>query len=117
MEMCGADLEHWEELATALGLPSGGIERIKTTHQNKPTNCLEDVFKMWLKEAEEVTWDVFIDSLSAMGQTALAGRVREGLGRYHDQQKADRDDQVDSSDKQVRETPCWPIHVTLMSVL
>ena len=64
---------------------------------------------MWIKEAEEVTWDRFAESLSSIELTALADKVKEKLGQYHQQQKADRgesekkeDDNVSTSDKQVR---------------
>ena len=52
MEICageGDELENWDKLGTALGLPSEDIERIKNTHQNKSVDCLEDVFKVRIR--------------------------------------------------------------------
>ena len=58
--------------------------------------------QMWLKEAEDVTWDRFSESLAAIEQTELAERVEERLGQYHEQQKTTGKETVESSDVQVR---------------
>ena len=44
--------------------------------------------QMWLKEAEDVTWDRFMEGLTATEQTKLAERVKDRLSQYHDQQKS-----------------------------
>ncbi len=58
--------------------------------------------QMWLKEAEDVTWDRFSESLATIEQTELAERVEERLGQYHEQQKTVGKETVESSDVQVR---------------
>lgn len=54
----------------------------------------------WLKEAEEVTWDRFSESLAAIEQTELVEKVNEHLGKYHEQQKSVKE-QTETKDTQV----------------
>ncbi|XP_064382723.1 WD repeat-containing protein 48-like [Halichondria panicea] len=101
LEICaGCDAVMWEKLAAALTIPEEEVERLKNTHPSKPELCLEDLFKMWLKEAEDVTWDRFSESLATIEQTELAERVEERLVQYHEQQKTVGKETVESSDVQ-----------------
>ncbi len=54
--------------------------------------------QMWLKESEDVTWDRFLESLSAIDQTELVERVKERLGQYHEQGSKDIEECTDGVD-------------------
>ena len=73
---------------------------------------------MWLKEAEDVTWDRFLEGLTTTEQTELAERVKDKLSQYNDPQKSIKAQPLETKEREVCKNYSYPYkclyHIILM---